>query len=176
MTQELDGEAQARRLRFRGGRLDLEIEDILAIVPQRPPLLLLDRVLSLVPGEHAVAVKNVCGEEAGLRPQRHGFVFPSTLVVEALSQLAQLVVSGVSVPPEAEGAQVPDADHWPRLVSIDALQVHQELVRPVPLHLTVSVLGQESDGGAEGVACAAQASAEGGLIVDARLQIARGGG
>ncbi|MGA1779965.1 MAG: hypothetical protein ACO4CW_06480, partial [Planctomycetota bacterium] len=66
MTQELDGEAQARRLRFRGGRLDLEIEDILAIVPQRPPLLLLDRVLSLVPGEHAVAVKNVCGEEAGL--------------------------------------------------------------------------------------------------------------
>ena len=134
-----------RRRRFHGGVLELDAEDLLEIVPQRPPLLLLDRVLALVPGEHAVALKHVCGDEAGLDHHRHGFVFPSTFAAEALTQLAQLVVSGVAVPEDRTPAARLDAETWPSLVAIDALTVHQELLEPGSLHLTVSKLEERSE-------------------------------
>jgi len=65
----------------------LDIEAIIKRLPHRFPFLLVDRVLSLTPGESIVALKNVTANEAyfvGHFPQFQ--VMPGVLVVEALAQ------------------------------------------------------------------------------------------
>jgi len=126
----------ALRRKLGGGVLSLDVEDLVRILPHRPPLLLLDQVLALVPRQHAVARKLISGDEAGLAARRTGFVFPATLVAEALAQLAGLVAAGISVPEEAAGRSAP----WPELAALETLEVHRELDEPAVLDLTVSRL------------------------------------
>lgn len=71
----------------------LDIQDILAILPHRYPFLLVDRVLEVVPGERAVAIKNVSVNEpqfTGHFPERP--LMPGVLIVEALAQVAGIVL------------------------------------------------------------------------------------
>ena len=159
--------AVARRRRFGAGVLALEIEDILAILPQRPPLLMLDRVVSLVPGEHAVAVKHVSGDEAGLDHHRHGFVFPSTFAVESLSQLGQILAANIAVPEDRDLKEP-----WPELVAVGNLTVHRELLAPGTIHLSVSTVGREkSDDGGERVTCVGEGSVDEGLFLEVKLEL-----
>ena len=65
----------------------MEINDIMAIIPHRPPFLLVDRVLEIVPGERVVAIKNVTMNEphfVGHFPQEP--VMPGVLIIEAMAQ------------------------------------------------------------------------------------------
>lgn len=65
----------------------LDIEDIKKIIPHRHPMLLIDRVEELVPGESAVAYKAVTYNEpffAGHYPEHP--VMPGVLIIEALAQ------------------------------------------------------------------------------------------
>ncbi len=65
----------------------LNIEEIIRRLPHRFPFLLVDRVLSITPGESIVAVKNVTFNEAhfaGHFPTHP--VMPGVLVIEALAQ------------------------------------------------------------------------------------------
>lgn len=163
-----DAELRALRVRIQGG-LALDIEDLLRILPHRPPFLLLDRVIALVPGQHAVASKRVGGREKGLATPYGGFVFPSTLVVEALAQLGELVASGIAVP-AADRSAAPrrDGEDWPRLAAIASSEVHQEMLDPGSIDLTVSRTGTAEDGTIEFVG---QASLDGAPFVDARFSI-----
>lgn len=71
----------------------LNIQDILALLPHRYPFLLVDRVLEVVPGERAVAIKNVSVNEpqfTGHFPERP--LMPGVLIVEALAQVAGIVL------------------------------------------------------------------------------------
>jgi len=70
----------------------LDIHQILDCLPHRYPILLVDRVLELVPGERIQALKNVSVNEPffpGHYP--HHPVMPGVLIVEALAQAAAIL-------------------------------------------------------------------------------------
>lgn len=70
----------------------LDVEQIARLLPHRYPFALLDRVTECVPGEYAVAVKNVSvsdGLLAGHFPDRR--IYPGVLLVECIAQLAAVV-------------------------------------------------------------------------------------
>lgn len=71
--------------------MELDIRQIMDRLPHRYPMLLVDRVLEMVPGESIVAIKNVTLNEPffeGHFPGRP--VMPGVLIIEALAQAAAL--------------------------------------------------------------------------------------
>jgi UDP-3-O-[3-hydroxymyristoyl] N-acetylglucosamine deacetylase/3-hydroxyacyl-[acyl-carrier-protein] dehydratase len=72
----------------------LDIRAIMNLLPHRYPFLLVDRVLELVPGRRAVAIKNVSINEpffAGHWPELP--IMPGVLIVEAIAQAAGILIS-----------------------------------------------------------------------------------
>jgi len=70
----------------------MNIHEILDYLPHRYPMLLVDRVLEVIPGERIVALKNVSINEPffpGHYP--HHPVMPGVLVIEALAQTAAIL-------------------------------------------------------------------------------------
>ena len=70
----------------------MDINEIIELLPHRYPFLLIDRVLSIEPDKHIVALKNVTINEPffpGHYP--HYPVMPGVLIVEAMAQAAALL-------------------------------------------------------------------------------------
>lgn len=70
----------------------MDIHQILQHLPHRYPILLIDRVLAVVPGERICALKNVSVNEPhfpGHYP--HHPVMPGVLIVEAMAQAAAIL-------------------------------------------------------------------------------------
>ena len=68
----------------------MERDPIRALLPWRPPFLMVDRMVECVPHKKIVTTKNVSGDDA----MTHGAVergFPGTLMVEGMSQSAALL-------------------------------------------------------------------------------------
>ena len=82
--------------------MELDIKAILDCLPHRYPMLLIDRVLDVKPGESIVALKNVSINEPffpGHFP--HYPVMPGVLILEALAQAAAIVsFMGAGAKPE----------------------------------------------------------------------------
>ncbi len=71
----------------------IDIVRIMEMIPHRYPLLLVDRILELTPGEGAVALKNVSMNEPHFMGHFPGFpVMPGVLIIEAMAQTAAIVV------------------------------------------------------------------------------------
>lgn len=70
----------------------MDITEIMRHLPHRYPMLLVDRVLELVPGESVIAIKNVTMNEPffpGHFP--HHPIMPGVLIIESLAQAAGLL-------------------------------------------------------------------------------------
>ena len=71
---------------------DMDIHQVLQYLPQRYPILMIDRVLSCEPGKRIVALKNVTISEPhfpGHFPTRP--VMPGVLILEAMAQAAAIL-------------------------------------------------------------------------------------
>lgn len=72
---------------------EMDINDVLAHLPQRFPFLMIDRVETLEPGKRIVAIKNVSANEPyfpGHFPGRP--IMPGVLILEAMAQAAGILV------------------------------------------------------------------------------------
>lgn len=76
------------------GKSVLEVDDLMQILPHRYPILLVDRLVDIVPGEGAVGIKNVTYNEPifqGHFPQKP--VMPGVFMIEAMAQTAAAYTS-----------------------------------------------------------------------------------
>jgi len=71
----------------------VDIVRIMEMIPHRYPMLLVDKVVEMVPGERAVGIKNVTFNEPqfqGHFPRRP--VMPGVMIIEAMAQTAGILV------------------------------------------------------------------------------------
>jgi 3-hydroxyacyl-[acyl-carrier-protein] dehydratase len=113
--------------------MELDIKGILKHLPHRYPMLLIDRVLDVVPGESIVAIKNVSINEpffTGHFP--HHPVMPGVLILEAMAQAAA-IVSFTST------GKTPDDDTVYYFVGIDGARFKRPVVPGDQLRIEVKV-------------------------------------
>jgi len=73
--------------------VDMDIHQVLAHLPQRFPILMIDRVMECEPGKRILALKNVSANEPyfpGHFPHRP--VMPGVLILDAMAQAAGILV------------------------------------------------------------------------------------
>jgi len=83
----------------------MKAKEIMEVIPHRQPMLLIDTIEELTPGEHGIGKKCVSYNEpyfAGHFPQEP--VMPGVLMIEALAQVGAVVMLSC---PEYKGKVVP---------------------------------------------------------------------
>lgn len=111
----------------------MDIHEILQHLPHRFPFLLVDRVVSCVPGEHIHAYKNVTINEpffTGHFP--HHPVMPGVLIMEALAQAAGILSFKTM-------GEKPSDDSVFYFVGIDGARFKKPVMPGDQLHLHVKI-------------------------------------
>ncbi|MDP7141995.1 MAG: 3-hydroxyacyl-ACP dehydratase FabZ [Alphaproteobacteria bacterium] len=112
----------------------IDINRIQEMIPHRYPILLVDRIIELTPGERAVGLKNVTMNEPQFTGHFPNFpVMPGVLIIEAMAQTAAIVVVE-ALGPEAEGKVVyfmtiDDARFRKPVTPGDTMHIHVEKVQ-----------------------------------------------
>jgi 3-hydroxyacyl-[acyl-carrier-protein] dehydratase len=107
----------------------VDILRIMQMIPHRYPMLLIDKVVDMVPGERAVGVKNVTFNEPqfqGHFPRRP--VMPGVMIIESMAQTAGVLVVH-TLGKESEGKLVyfltiDDARFRKPVVPGDVMRIH----------------------------------------------------
>lgn len=110
----------------------MEINDIMKIIPHRPPFLLIDRVLEIEPGQRVVAIKNVTMNEdffVGHFPEEP--VMPGVLIIEAMAQAGAVALLSM---PEYAGkiayfGAIDNAKFRKKVVPGDTLRLEVEFIK-----------------------------------------------
>lgn len=111
-------------------KVHIDINRIMEMIPHRYPILLVDRVLEIEPGETAHAIKNVTMNEPHFQGHFPNYpVMPGVLIIEALAQTGALVVVE-HLGAEAEGKTV-------LFMTIDNAKFRRQVVPGDVLHLHV---------------------------------------
>ncbi len=72
---------------------EMDIYDVLKYLPQRYPVLMIDRVKEIEPGKRIVALKNVSANEPHFQGHFPGRpIMPGVLILEAMAQAAGVLV------------------------------------------------------------------------------------
>jgi 3-hydroxyacyl-[acyl-carrier-protein] dehydratase len=84
---------------------EMDIQAVLKYLPQRYPLLLIDRVKECEPGKRIVALKNVSANEPYFQGHFPGRpIMPGVLILEAMAQAAGLLVFSAQPPGGHDGS------------------------------------------------------------------------
>lgn len=119
--------------------VDMNITKVLAHLPQRYPLLMVDRVLECEPGKRILAVKNVSANEPhflGHFPGRP--IMPGVLILEAMAQAACIL----ALRTKGEQAGANTAYYY---AGIDDARFKRPVVPGDQLELEVQVLAHKRD-------------------------------
>jgi 3-hydroxyacyl-[acyl-carrier-protein] dehydratase len=109
----------------------MDIQAILAVLPHRHPLLLVDRVLALEPGRRAVALKNVSANEPHFQGHFPGHpLMPGVLILETMAQVGALLMLCT---PEHRGKLA-------LFAGVDACRFRRRVVPGDQLHIEVTLL------------------------------------
>ena len=81
---------------------EMDIFELLRYLPQRYPVLMIDRVTECEPGKRVVAIKNVSANEPHFQGHFPGRpIMPGVLILEAMAQAAGVVfATAATEPPE----------------------------------------------------------------------------
>lgn len=72
--------------------MQLDINEIMQILPHRYPFLMVDRIVELEPGKRCVGIKNVTINEPFFQGHFPGHpVMPGVLIIEAMAQVAGIM-------------------------------------------------------------------------------------
>jgi len=140
----------------------IDIREILALLPHRFPIILVDRVLEIEVGNRIVAIKNVCANEPVFTGHFPNYpVMPGALILESMAQAAA-ILSFVSA------GHIAQADARYYFAGIDKARFKRPVTPGDQMRLEVS-LERELRGVAK---FAARALVDGQLACEARLMCA----
>jgi 3-hydroxyacyl-[acyl-carrier-protein] dehydratase len=125
----MTGEAQSDTVE------DLDIQDILEMIPHRYPLLLVDKLINIVPGKSATGIKNVTMNE----PQFQGHfpgrpIMPGVMIIESMAQTAGVLVIK-TLGAESQGKHV-------LFMSIDNAKFRRPVTPGDTMHVEVMIMQQ----------------------------------
>lgn len=112
----------------------LNINEIMKIIPQRSPFLMIDRVEDYIPGQSCIAYKNVCINEPYFQGHFPGQpIMPGVLIVEALAQTGAVAILSME---ENKGKNA-------LFGGIDKLRFKRQVVPGDVLKLEVKIIKQK---------------------------------
>src|SRR5580692_735580 len=114
----------------------IDIAGIMARIPHRYPMLMIDRVIDVVKGESCTGIKNVSANEPCFQGHFPGHpIMPGVLIIEAMAQTsATLVVASM----EGLGAE----NHVVYFMSIESAHFRKPVVPGDQLHIKVKKVRQ----------------------------------
>lgn len=114
--------------------LNINIEEIMAMIPHRYPLLLVDRVIDYTVGESAIGLKNVTLNEPHFQGHFPSFpIMPGVLIVEAMAQTSAVLVVK-TLGDEAAGKlvffmSIEEAKFRKPVTPGDSMYIHVEVIK-----------------------------------------------
>ena len=112
---------------------EMDIYEVLKYLPQRYPVLMIDRVKELEPGKRIVAIKNVSANEPHFQGHFPGRpIMPGVLIVEAMGQVGGLLLLHSIEAPERKlvyFTALDDVKFRRPVVPGDQLRIEMQLLR-----------------------------------------------
>lgn len=124
-----------RAMKMECEKTEIDFAGIMRLIPHRYPMLLVERLIDIVPGEKATGIKNVSVNEPFFQGHFPGHpVMPGVLIVEAIAQTAGTLVM--------HSLDRYDQDNKVYFMSIDDAKFRKMVLPGDVLHLEVTKLQQ----------------------------------